>query len=70
MLIGGAYEAAGVRPEKGLAVGDTILEVAGAEVHAPSDVRDALKSNDKKRVLMLVKTQDGQRFIALPTAKG
>lgn len=56
--------------ERGIKPGDTILEVAGAEVHAPSDVRDALKSNDKKRVLMLVKTQDGQRFIALPTAKG
>jgi len=56
--------------ERGLKVGDTILEVAGTEVHAPSDVRAALKGNDKKRVLMLVKTEDGQRFIALPNAKG
>ena len=56
--------------ERGLKAGDTILEVAGTEVHAPSDVRAALKANDKKRVLMLVKTDDGQRFIALPTAKG
>ena len=56
--------------ERGLKAGDTILEVAGTEVHAPSDVRAALKGNDKKRVLMLVKTEDGQRFIALPTAKG
>ena len=54
----------------GLKAGDTILEVAGTEVHAPSDVRAALKSNDKKKVLMLVKTDEGQRFIALPTAKG
>ena len=54
----------------GLKAGDTILEVAGTEVHAPSDVRAALKANDKKRVLMLVKTDEGQRFIALPTAKG
>ncbi|WP_374330257.1 Do family serine endopeptidase [Aestuariivirga sp.] len=54
----------------GLKAGDTILEVAGTEVHAPSDVRAALKANDKKKVLMLVKTDDGQRFIALPTAKG
>ena len=30
----------------------------------------ALKDSDKKKVLMLVKTEDGQRFIALPTAKG
>ena len=54
----------------GLKAGDTILEVAGTEVHAPSDVRAALKANDKKKVLMLVKTDEGQRFIALPTAKG
>ncbi|WP_245414526.1 Do family serine endopeptidase [Aestuariivirga litoralis] len=56
--------------DMGLKAGDTILEVAGQEVHAPSDVRAALKANDKKKVLILVKTDDGQRFIALPTAKG
>ena len=56
--------------ERGLKAGDIILEVAGAEVQSPSDIRDALKSTDKKRVLMLVKTQEGQRFVALPTAKG
>ncbi len=56
--------------ERGLKAGDTILEVAGTEVHQPSDVRDALKGNTKTRVLMLVKTEDGQRFVALPTAKG
>jgi hypothetical protein len=33
-------------------------------------VRDALKASTKKRVLILVKTEDGQRFLALPTAKG
>jgi serine protease Do len=54
----------------GLKAGDTILEVAGTEVHAPSDVRAALKANDRKKVLILVKTDEGQRFIALPTAKG
>ena len=56
--------------ERGLKAGDVILEVAGTEVHQPSDVRDALKANTKKRVLMLVKSEDGQRFLALPTAKG
>ena len=56
--------------ERGLKAGDTILEVAGTEVNAPSEVRAALKDSDKKKVLMLVKTEDGQRFIALPTAKG
>ena len=56
--------------ERGLKPGDTILQVAGTDVHAPADVRNALKANDKKRVLMLVKTDEGQRFVALPTAKG
>lgn len=56
--------------ERGLKAGDVILEVAGAEVHQPSDVRAALKDNTKKRVLLLVKTEDGQRFLALPIAKG
>ena len=56
--------------ERGLKAGDVILEVAGAEVHSPADVREALNANTRKRVLMLVKTGDGQRFLALPTAKG
>jgi serine protease Do len=56
--------------ERGLRPGDVILEVAGAEVHNPADVRDAIKESGKKRVLMLVKTNDGQRFIALPTNAG
>ena len=56
--------------ERGLKPGDVILEVAGTEVHQPSDIRNALKDNKRSRVLMLVKTEDGQRFLALPTAKG
>jgi serine protease Do len=56
--------------ERGLKAGDVILEVAGTEVHQPSDIRAALKDNKRSRVLMLVKTGDGQRFLALPTAKG
>lgn len=56
--------------ERGLKAGDTILEVAGTEVHAPSDVRSALKNDDKKRVLMLVKTDEGQHFVAIPKSKG
>jgi serine protease Do len=56
--------------ERGLKAGDTILEVAGTEVHGPADVRSALKENTKKRVLMLVKSGDGQRFVALPVAQG
>jgi len=56
--------------DHGLKAGDTILEVAGAEVHGPSDIRDALKASGKKRVLMLVKSGDAQRFVALPVGQG
>jgi serine protease Do len=56
--------------DRGLKPGDTILEVAGVEVHGPADVRSALKDSQKKRVLMLVKSADGQRYIALPANQG
>ncbi len=52
--------------ERGLKAGDTILEVAGKEVHQPSELQDAVKASGKKRVLMLVKSSEGQRFIAMP----
>ncbi len=56
--------------DRGLKVGDIILEVAGTEVHGPADIRDALKASGKKRVLMLVRSGDGQRFVALPANQG
>jgi serine protease Do len=52
--------------ERGLKAGDTILEVAGKEVHGASELRNAVKASGKKRVLMLVKSAEGQRFVALP----
>ena len=51
--------------ERGLKAGDTILEVAGQEVHGPGDIGDALKAAGKKRVLLLVRSGDSQRFVAL-----
>jgi serine protease Do len=60
----------GTAADQGLKPGDVILEVAGQEVHGPADVRDAMKSAGKKRVLMLVRSGDTQRFVALPQAKG
>lgn len=56
--------------DRGLKAGDVILEVAGTEVHGPADVRDALKAAGRKRVLMLVRSGEAQRFIALPTNRG
>lgn len=56
--------------ERGVRVGDVILEVAGAEVNNPDDVAQALKIDDNKRVLMLLKSGEDQRFVALPRQKG
>ena len=56
--------------DRGLKAGDTILEVAGQQVHGPADIKDALKAAGKKRVLMLVRSGDNQRFIALPASQG
>jgi len=60
----------GVAAAEGLKPGDVILEVAGQEVHDMSDVKDALKATGKKRVLMLVRSGDNQRFVALPSGQG
>ena len=59
-----------VAEQQGLKAGDVILEVAGKEVNGPSEVKQAMKDNTKSRVLMLVRTGDGQRFLALPLGKG
>ena len=56
--------------ERGLKEGDVILEVAGAIVNDPAAVATALKDATGKKVLMLIKNADGQRFVALPHAKG
>lgn len=61
---GSAAEEHGIRP------GDIILEVAGKEVHAPADVKSALTAVKGKRVVMLVRSGDGQRFVALPGSEG
>ncbi|CAN5211760.1 Do family serine endopeptidase [soil metagenome] len=52
---------------QGLKAGDIILEVAGEEVNAPSDVRQVLDGlAQKKKVVMLVKSGDQQRYVAVP----
>ena len=35
-----------------------------------NDVKDALKASGKKRVLLLVRSGDSQRFVALPVEQG
>ncbi len=66
---------AGVEPDspaadEGLKRGDIILEVRGKAVREPSDVAseiDAAKTDGKRSVLLRVKSDDGERFLALPT---
>ena len=56
--------------DEGLRRGDVILEVGGKAVSRPSQVAneiDAAKSDGKKSVLFRVKSDDGERFLALPT---
>jgi serine protease Do len=54
----------------GLRPGDVILEVRGKAVNRPSEVADAIdaaKVDGKKSVLFRVKSDEGERFLALPT---
>jgi serine protease Do len=56
--------------DKGLKQGDVILEVAGKMVSRPSEVASAIdtaRSYGKKSVLIRVKTDNGEHFLALPT---
>ncbi len=58
--------------EKGLKVGDVILQVAGQVVVAPNDVTkgiEAARSKGRTAVLMRVKSGDQQRFVALTLKK-
>jgi serine protease Do len=55
--------------EKGVKEGDVILEVAGAEVNDTAGLSSALKKVTGNKVLMLVRSADGQHYLALPRAK-
>ena len=60
----------GAAADKGLKQGDVILEVAGKSVNRPADVVAAInsaKSGGKKSVLVRVKSNDGERYLTLPT---
>ncbi len=67
MKIDGSSQAA----ELGLKEGDVILKIGGQEVNDQASVDDAMKKvGDNKKVLMLVKTADGQSFITLQRQNG
>ncbi len=63
-----AVKPASQAAEKGLRPGDIIVEVAGDPVETLSDVSNdiaAAKEKDRKSVLLLVRSDEGQRFVAL-----
>jgi serine protease Do len=58
---------------RGLKQGDVILEVAGKSVANPGDISDAVKSaraDDKKSVLMKIRSAEGSHYVAIPFANG
>jgi serine protease Do len=58
--------------QRGIRSGDVILEIAGKQVHAPADVQQTLAAlkKENKKVVMLIRSGDNQRFVALPVGKG
>jgi serine protease Do len=56
----------------GIRNGDVILEIGGKQVHSPADVREALNKvkGGNKKIVMLVRSGNNQRFVALPAGKG
>ncbi|MCP5083221.1 MAG: Do family serine endopeptidase [Alphaproteobacteria bacterium] len=60
---------AGPAAAKGLRPGDHILEVSGIEVEDPQSVASAIERADRKgrkSVLLLVRSGENQRFVAIP----
>ena len=59
--------------DKGLKVGDVIVEVGQAEIAAPADVAKKVteaREAGRKSVLLLVETGGDLRFVALPVGQG
>jgi serine protease Do len=58
----------GVGAQKGLHVGDVILEAGGRAVNQPSDIKAALaeaKKDNRKAVLLRVQGAEGTHFVAI-----
>ena len=61
----------GVASEHGLKSGDVILEVGGSKVATPAEMHKAIgeaQKNGKHAVLMLVKSDNTTKFVAIPFA--
>jgi serine protease Do len=62
----------GPAADYGFKPGDVILEVAGASVATPDDLRKALgkaRSEGKRSVLLRVKSDQGTRYVAIPLGR-
>ena len=58
----------GVAAQKGLQIGDVILEAGGHSVNQPADISAAIaeaKKDNRKAILLRVKGADGTHFVAL-----
>ncbi|HLH97268.1 MAG TPA: Do family serine endopeptidase [Xanthobacteraceae bacterium] len=68
-----AVDPNGPAADHGIQAGDVILNVGGAAVSTPNDVRKQLaevQKSGKHEVLMRVKSDNGTRYVALPLAAG
>ena len=64
-----AQQASGTEENTDFQTGDVILDVGGAAVSSPADVRKAISSahaDGKHTILMRVKSAQGVRFVAVP----
>jgi serine protease Do len=67
-----AIEPGSSAEERGLRVGDTILQLNGTDVASLQDIKKELETagtQGQKKVLMLVRSGERQRFVAMPVEK-
>ena len=63
----------GVAAQKGLQIGDVILEAGGHAVNKPADISAVLaeaKKDNRKAVLLRVKGSEGTHFVAIKVMQG
>ena len=65
-----AVEPGSTADQQGLKQGDVIVSVAGQDVTTPAEVKKILSEQSKSKVLMLVRSGEGQRFLTMPLNRG
>jgi serine protease Do len=67
-----AIDKEGIAAEKGIKIGDLILEVSQRQIASPSDFKNQIKkarASNRKSILLLVEGPSGLRFVALRLSK-